>query len=431
MTDPIGAGMVVRLLASLGLVVGALLLARRYLARSGRLTGGHGLRVIARAALTRSSAVAVVEVDGRRFLVGASEQGVRLVATLEDAPAATGPADAGQAAEAVSTAAGTFGRSGVLTSRSAPSGGQGVLARLREMTVRRPGAARRPSTRQLAVLAVLAVVGVLAVSSTAAAQPAPPAPAPPAGFEVPGPDDGQGLDRPATVTPVPDVPSAPEVSVGLDSAEGALSRTVSIVLLLALGSVAPGLLLLTTTFTRFVIVLGLAKNALGLPSMPPAQVLIGLALFLTFFTMEPVFAEVNAQAVQPLLAGQIGQADALAAGFAPLREFMLAQTREEDLRLFMDLSGSAPADPSEVSAATLIPAFATSELRTGFLIGFVIYVPFLVVDLVVSAVLMSLGMVMLPPVFISTPLKLLLFVLVDGWVLVIGSLVNSVVGVGS
>jgi flagellar biosynthetic protein FliP len=229
---------------------------------------------------------------------------------------------------------------------------------------------------------------------------------------------------------VPAVPAVPEVSISVDSEDGGLSRTVVIILLLTVGSVAPGLLLLMTTFTRFVVVLGLAKNALALQTVPPSQVLVGLALFLTFFVMNPVLSEVNSKAVQPLLAGQIGQAQAITAGFTPIRQFMLAQTREDDLELFMGLAnGPQPEAKEDVGAATLIPAFVISELRTAFLIGFVIFVPFLVVDLVVSAVLMSMGMMMLPPVFISLPLKLLLFVLVDGWVLIAGSLVKSVQGV--
>jgi flagellar biosynthetic protein FliP len=240
-------------------------------------------------------------------------------------------------------------------------------------------------------------------------------------------DDPAGPDGPA----VPDVPDVPDVSVSVTSDDGGLSRSVVIVLLLTVGSVAPGLLLLMTAFTRFVVVLGLTKQAIGMQTIPPAQVLVGLAMFLTFFVMSPVFSEVNDQAIQPLLAGEIDQGEAFERGFAPLRTFMLDQTRDDDLQLFVDLAGAEqPADPEEVGATTLVPAFVISELRTAFMIGFVIFVPFLVIDLVVSAVLMSLGMMMLPPVFISMPLKLLLFVLVDGWSLVVGSLVTSVNGVG-
>lgn len=230
---------------------------------------------------------------------------------------------------------------------------------------------------------------------------------------------------------VPDVQEIPDVTVSVESDDAALSRTVVIVLLLTIGSVAPGLLLLMTTFTRFVVVLGLTKNAIGMQTIPPAQVLVGLALFLTFFVMSPILSQVNDEAIQPLLAGEIDQNEAFAVGYEPLRDFMLAQTREDDLQLFIDLAvAEQPANREDIGATTLIPAFVISELRTAFIIGFVIFVPFLVIDLVVSAVLMALGMMMLPPVFVSMPLKLLLFVLVDGWALVVGSLVSSVNGVG-
>ncbi|MCP3934260.1 MAG: flagellar biosynthetic protein FliP [Actinomycetia bacterium] len=151
-----------------------------------------------------------------------------------------------------------------------------------------------------------------------------------------------------------------------------------------------------------------------------------LRLILTFFVMGPTFSEINEVAVQPLLAGEIEQGEAFDAGFAPLREFMLAQTDDEDIRLFLDIRDEQPASAEEVSASVLVPAFVLSELRTAFTIGFVIFIPFLVIDLVISSVLMSLGMVMLPPVFVSLPVKLLLFVLVDGWGLIVVSLVSSV-----
>ena len=230
---------------------------------------------------------------------------------------------------------------------------------------------------------------------------------------------------------VPAVPAVPDVVVSVDSEDPGLSRTVVLLILLTVGSVAPALLLLTTTFTRFVVVFGLAKNAIGAQTVPPPQVLIGLALFLTFFVMGPTFSAVNADAIQPMLAGEITQGEALDAGVEPLREFMLAQTREEDLRLFVSLSDAPqPRTPADVSTTTLIPAFVVSELRTAFIIGFVVFVPFLIIDLVVASILMSLGMVMLPPVFISLPIKILLFILVDGWSLIVTSLVNSVQPVG-
>jgi flagellar biosynthesis protein FliP len=234
-----------------------------------------------------------------------------------------------------------------------------------------------------------------------------------------------------TVPSVPDVPDVPDVAINVTSPEGGLSQAVVIIIMLTIGAVAPAVLLLMTSFTRFVIVLGLTRNAIGVQTIPPSQVLVGLALFLTFFVMGPVLSEVNAAAIQPMLAGEMEQGEALKAGFEPLREFMLAQTSEEDLRLFVNLSDEAkPETVQDIAATTLIPAFVISELRTAFTIGFIVFIPFLVIDLIVAAVLMSMGMVMLPPVFISLPLKLLLFVMVDGWALIVGSVVQSVSGVG-
>lgn len=224
------------------------------------------------------------------------------------------------------------------------------------------------------------------------------------------------------------VPEVPEVSVEFDGeGDATLSRTVVVILLLTVGSVAPALLLLMTTFTRFIVVLSLTKNALGLQTVPPAQVLIGLAMFLTFFAMQPVLAEVNDEALQPLLAGEIEQDAAFEAASDPLRAFMLRQTDQQDLQLMFSLTDrTRPTSVDETPLVTLVPAFVVSELRTAFIAGFVIFVPFLVIDLVVASVLMSMGMVMLPPVFISLPIKLLLFILVDGWSLITGTLIGGV-----
>lgn len=267
--------------------------------------------------------------------------------------------------------------------------------------------------RNFLLVVLLATAAMLAGASVAHAQPVPP-----------------GLTGTGEVTAeqtVPDVIEVPDVGISIESDDPALSRSVMIVVLLTIGAVIPGLLLLMTSFTRFVVVLGLTKNALALQTIPPSQVLVGLALFLTMFVMQPVLGEVNEQAIQPLLAGEITQSQALESGFEPVQEFMLAQTRPSDLELFTELAGDVrPATPEDVPASTLIPAFVISELRVAFVIGFVVFVPFLVVDLVVASVLMSMGMVMLPPVFISLPLKLLLFVLVDGWALIVGSMVGSV-----
>lgn len=247
------------------------------------------------------------------------------------------------------------------------------------------------------------------------------------------PASAQTIDEPATpvvegpVT-VPTVPDVPTVQIDLDDDSG-VTRSVAVLLLLTVGAMLPGLLLVMTSFTRYVIVLGITKNALGLQTIPPTQVLIGIALFLTIFTMGPTLSEVNERAIQPLMAGEIEAQEALETGFGPFRDHMLAHTSDDDLRLFMGLADTGiPENRQETPASVLVPAYVVSELRTAFLIGFMVFVPFLVIDLVVSAVLMSLGMMMLPPVFVSLPLKLLLFVLVDGWSLIIQSLVKSVQG---
>jgi flagellar biosynthetic protein FliP len=184
-----------------------------------------------------------------------------------------------------------------------------------------------------------------------------------------------------------------------------------------------------TSFTKIFVVLAMARNALGLQSIPPNQVIAGLALFLSLFIMAPVLGDINTHAVQPYLNGQMNFTDALTAGSGPLRHFMLAHTRQEDLALMTRAAGQPnPKDLESVSLLTVIPAFMVSELRAAFIIGFVIFVPFLVIDLVVSAALMSMGMMMLPPVMISLPFKILLFVLVDGWGLIITTLVTSYKG---
>ena len=241
---------------------------------------------------------------------------------------------------------------------------------------------------------------------------------------------------PVTVpaVPVPVVGGTPEAassaSINLDlgaSKDGAIpSQSVVIILLLTLLSVAPALLIMLTSFTRIVVVLSLTRNALGLQSIPPNQVVVGLALFLSLFMMAPTLKTLNEEALQPFLKGELSQGDALKTAEAPLRKFMLKQTREGELALFIKASGEEkPAKPSDVSMTSLIPAYILSELKTAFIIGFIIFVPFLVIDLVVSSSLMSMGMMMLPPVLISLPFKLLLFVMVDGWALVVRALISS------
>ncbi|WP_054706731.1 flagellar type III secretion system pore protein FliP [Bacillus sp. JCM 19041] len=205
-----------------------------------------------------------------------------------------------------------------------------------------------------------------------------------------------------------------------------LTTTVQIALLLTILSIAPGILILMTCFTRIIIVLSFVRQGLATQSTPPNQVLIGLALFMTFFIMAPVIQDVYESAYVPLSTGEASGEEALQAAIVPIKEFMAQHTREKDLALFMGYGGyEKPETLDDVPITALIPAFAISELKTAFQIGFLIFVPFLVIDMIVASVLMSMGMMMLPPVMIALPFKVLLFVLVDGWYLVVQSLLIS------
>jgi flagellar biosynthetic protein FliP len=205
-----------------------------------------------------------------------------------------------------------------------------------------------------------------------------------------------------------------------------VSTPVQLLVLLTLLSVLPGMLLAVTGFTRILIVLGFVRNALGTPTIPPNQILVGIATFLSLFVMAPTLKATNTLAVKPYREHKITQQQAIERGLQPFRTFMFKQTRDSDLALFIKLShGKRPKTRADVPTLVLIPAFIVSELKTAFQIGFLIYLPFLIIDMIVSATLMSMGMMMLPPILISLPFKILLFVLVDGWHLVIQSLVTS------
>lgn len=202
--------------------------------------------------------------------------------------------------------------------------------------------------------------------------------------------------------------------------------SLQLLTILTVLSLAPAILIMMTSFTRIVIVLSFVRNALGTQQIPPNQVLIGLALLLTFFTMAPTYEQVNAQAITPYLAGQLEQEEAMEKGSRPIKEFMLKQTREKDLKLFVDISKQeAPANREDLSMGVLMPSFAISELKTAFQMGFYIFLPFLVIDLVVASILMSMGMFMVSPIMISLPFKIMLFVMTDGWFLVVKSLLES------
>ncbi|MEK7773195.1 MAG: flagellar type III secretion system pore protein FliP [Deltaproteobacteria bacterium] len=220
----------------------------------------------------------------------------------------------------------------------------------------------------------------------------------------------------------------PKVSLTLGGEGGpqGISTAIQILLLLTVITLAPAILLMMTSFTRLVIVFSLLRQALGVQQAPPNQVVIGLSLFLTFFIMSPALNSINEKALKPYMQGAITQEAALTGAIDPLRDFMLRNTREKDVDLFIKLSkAQTPRTRADIPTLTLIPAFVISELKSAFQIGFLIYVPFLVIDMVVASVLMSMGMMMLPPVMISMPFKLMLFVLVDGWYLLVGSLVQS------
>lgn len=226
--------------------------------------------------------------------------------------------------------------------------------------------------------------------------------------------------------------TAPGVSLTIDSQTPEpkqVASGVQLLVLMTVLSLAPTVLILGTSFTRIVIVLSMVRNAIGTPSIPPNQVIVGLSLLLTFFIMAPVYKQMDEQAIQPYVNAQIDQETALKLAQAPVREFMFKQAREKDIQLFIDMGNETqPATLEDIPSVALFPAFVISELRTAFTMGFVIYIPFLVIDLVVSSILLSMGMMMLPPSLVSLPFKLLLFVMVDGWYLLASSLVLSFTG---
>jgi flagellar biosynthesis protein FliP len=220
----------------------------------------------------------------------------------------------------------------------------------------------------------------------------------------------------------------PSFSLQVDEAEAGGDAAVSlqIIFMLTILSLAPSILIMMTSFTRIVVVLSFLRTAIGTQQMPPNQLIVGLALFLTFFIMAPAWQRINEDAIQPLIADEIPYKVALDKGMEPVREFMLKQTRPKDMALFVRLARiPQPRNHTEIPNSVLIPSFIISELRTAFQIGFILFIPFLVIDLVVSSILLSMGMMMLPPIMVSLPFKILLFVLVDGWNLVVQSLIKS------
>ncbi len=218
----------------------------------------------------------------------------------------------------------------------------------------------------------------------------------------------------------------PDINLEIGGEDGDLVTSLQVLLLLTVLAIAPAILIMVTSFTRIIIVLSMIRNALATRTMPPNQVLIGLAIFLTIFIMAPVWQGVIDDAINPYLEEEIGTDEMIETGLVPVRDFMLEYTREEDLGLFYELSDlDRPQNPDDVPIHILIPAFVVSELQIAFIIGFIIYIPFVMIDMIVASILMSMGMLMLPPVMISLPFKIMLFVLVDGWYLVIESLIRT------
>jgi flagellar biosynthetic protein FliP len=282
--------------------------------------------------------------------------------------------------------------------------------------------------RQLLLTLALVLAPALAAQTppaTAAADavvaPAPGVPAAGA-VSAPAPVANGGAVQPPTAAGGPF-----RLNIGLEGAgeKGQVSVALQILIVMTLLSVAPSIVLLMTSFTRIVIVLGFVRTALGTPSAPSNQIVIGLSLFLTFFLMGPVFDRVNEEALRPYLGGQISSVEAIDRAVVPLKQFMLKQTRPRDVEYFLQLGGYGPTTVRDLPMRVVIPAFVISELQTAFQMGFLLFLPFLVIDFLVSSVLMALGMMMMPPVTVALPLKLLLFVLVDGWHLVVRSLVQS------
>ncbi len=364
------------------LFAGCLLLVKKYGKTRFAGKSGKTLEILESLALGGSRLVILVRAGRNLFLLGVTDNNVNLIRELE-------PPESGQdipQAEASEDATGT---------PSPGTSGPGFSALLREEAQK---IGKRLSGRKFTLtLAALLIFGfVFAYPALCQAAPA--------------------------TLPIPDI----DVTIGGETPQGGLGTSLGILGLLTVLSLAPAIVMLTTSFTRMVIVFSFLRSGLGTQQTPPNQVLIGLALILTFFVMTPTWGEVYKISLEPYIAGEISGQEAFNLASGPMKEFMLRETREKDLALFATLGGQeAPATKEELSLFQVVPAFAISELRTAFEMGFLLYLPFLVIDMVVASTLMSMGMLMLPPVLISLPFKLLLFVLVDGWSLVTKSLIGG------
>lgn len=422
-------GSLVGVALTLALVLGLLAITMRLLRRvtQGVSSGRANVRleIVQRLPLGPRQGIAVVRIGAQYIAVSAGEGGVRLIAELDEADV-TMPASAER-------------RVGALTGAT-PNGSRDFAGALRQ--------GLRSAGLPLAVVAAMVLSAPLPI--TAQAVPAtvvPRAAAPNAPATVRNP--AQSVAVPASPVPIaparPGTAAAPaqtsldqmlqratpqidlKLNNGAQGSDGLrLSGTVGVVVMMGLLTLLPTLLLMTTSFTRILIVLHFLKQALGTQTAPPAQLVSALALLLTGFVMAPTLSEVNRTALEPWMAGQMEQGAMMTTALVPMREFMFRQTRERDIAAFIEMSrAKTPEKPEDVSTVVLMSAFVTSELRTAFQLGFVLFLPFIIIDIVVSSVLMSMGMFMLPPAMISLPFKLLLFVLVDGWALLVQSLVQG------
>lgn len=285
--------------------------------------------------------------------------------------------------------------------------------------------------RKISIVCLLVVVGIFCISPFKVQAASLGSQVPDSQFqnEIGTPDGRTNIEEPGSAENADDLKELNidnNLTISYDNGNGEVAGTLRILIILTLIALAPTLLIMLTSFTRIIIVLHFTRSALNTQTAPPNQVLIGLTLFLTFFIMSPVITEINTQALKPYEAGEITQEEFFERGMEPLREFMYGQTQSKDVKMFLEISqiewdGTIEGIPTSV----LIPSFIISELRTAFIIGFLIYIPFIVIDMVVASTLMSMGMMMLPPTTISMPFKILLFVLADGWSLVIGNLVKT------
>ena len=479
MTAGAVAGVLVALGAVLALMLGTLRVLKRF---APAAVGGRArlpLEVVQRLSLGPKQGVAVVRVGGRVLVLGTGEGGVQPLAELDGADLAG--VRFGETLRAALTQATRVAGVLLLVAVAGRAGGAQVTARTPARPAAAPPTATPPATpsalpastqnalvqsalaqaalRQVAVQQVTRAAparlgagaprgpngtGAAVPGVPAAPSPAPPTLPPPAAGFAARPPSGTAPPPPTSVVTTDTMVAklAPTMDVRVGGGAGAaqglrLSGTVGVVVMLGLLTLLPSLVLMMTGFTRILVVLQFLKQALGTQTAPPNQLVAGLALLLTGFVMAPTVAEINRTALQPWLGGQIQQVEMLERGAKPLRAFMLRQTRERDLETFLDLSrarqdaaggdtaAAAPRTPDDVPLVVLTSAFVTSELRTAFQLGFALFLPFIVIDVVVSAVLTSMGMMMLPPAMVSLPFKLLLFVLVDGWTLVVQSLVQS------